>query len=307
MSDIKRMIRIALVLSLLILSFIPEASAEPERARDFWVALVANGFEVPAGEKPFELLVEMNALLASPDPVLRDDVAYGAAVRWVYRKRVLSGEQQKQLVAMWTANLTKGLRDGRPEDAYRRSFSALNLSIMAALDNEATFLSADEHAKLLSDGLAYLEAEPDRRGYDVAAGWLHATAHTADLLKFLARSPKLAKTDQGRLLVAIVKACSSSGVFAWSEDERLAQVIRSVVRRTDADKPVIEAWLARWPAAHKELWKAAPRIDPAGFAALQNIKMVLRAAYTALAADQDLSQDAIDLRQRILQALAAMR
>ena len=286
---------------------VPAPAVPAERARDFWLALVSNGFELPAGEKPFDLLVEMNALLASPDPVLRDDVAYGAAVRWVHRKRLLTAEEQKRLVELWRGNLTKGLGDGRSEDAYRRSYSALNLSIMAALDNDAPFLLPEEHAQLLADALTYLEAEPDRRGYDVSAGWLHAPAHTADLLKFLARSSKLAQADQGRLLDAIVKACSARGVFAWSEDERLAQVIRSVVRRADVDKAAVETWLARWPAAHKDVWKAAPRIDPAGFAALQNVKMTLRAAYVALAADQDLSPASSDIRQRILQVLAAMR
>lgn len=302
------MIRIALVLFLCTMSFVPEAPAgRSERGRDFWVALVASGFEVPAGEKPFELLVEMNALLASPDPVLRDDVAYGAAVRWVYRKRLLTPLEQTQLMDMWRANLTKGLRAGRAEDAYRRSFSALNLSVLAALDNEAPFLSSDRFARLLSDALVYLETEPDRRGYDAGAGWLHATAHTADLLKFLARSPRLTKDDDARLLAGVAKACASSAAFTWGEDERLAQVVRSLVRRADLDNPAFEKWLAQWPAAHKDLWRNAPRIDPDRFAAVQNIKMVLRAAYTALSGDEDLSPDAIGLRQGILQTLSTMR
>jgi Protein of unknown function (DUF2785) len=195
---------ITTTLSLFLLLSVADATGStgrpPERAPEFWKELIATNFEVPVGEQPFQLLLEMNALLGSPDPVLRDDVAYGAAVRWAYRKRLLSHEQQKQLVAMWSGNLTRGLRDGRLEDAYRRSFSALNLSVMAALDNEAPFLSPVEFARLLSDALAYLEAEPNRGGYDVTAGWLHAAAHTADLLKFLARSSKLTRGDQARLL-----------------------------------------------------------------------------------------------------------
>jgi hypothetical protein len=302
------MMRNALALSLVVAAVIPTPPRESsERPREFWVSLATSGLEVPAGEKPFDLLLEMNTLLASPDPVLRDDVAYGAAARWVFRRRLLTPDEQKRLVDMWSRNLTEGLRGGRSEDAYRRSFSALNLSIMAALDNEASFLSSEDHAKLLSDALTYLDAERDRRGYDVDDGWVHATAHTADLLKFLARSSKLTRADQARVLEALAKTCLTRGVFTWAEDERLAQVVRSVVRRADVDSEAVSAWLAQWPAAHKDLWKAAPRIDPARFAALQNIKMVLRAAYTALAADQDLSPDAAAVRERILQTLAAMR
>jgi cyclase len=48
--------------------------------RPFWLSIVKSSYTVPPGEKPFDLLMEMDALLGSPDPVLRDDVAYGAQV-----------------------------------------------------------------------------------------------------------------------------------------------------------------------------------------------------------------------------------
>jgi len=308
MGDIGPMIRCVLIFALCVLSFGRPTSAEPsERTREFWQGLVASGFEVPAGEKAFDLLVEMHVLLGSPDPVLRDDVAYGATVRWVYRARLLTADEQTRLVRIWSANLAKGLRDGRTEDAYRRSFSALNLSVLAALDNEAPFLSTDDFARLVSDALVYLDAEPDRRGYDAASGWLHATAHTADLLKFLARSPKLTTADQARLFDAVANACTASPAFAWGEDERLAQVLRSLVRRADLDAPMFDTWLARWPAAHKRLWTDAPRIDAARFAAIQNVKTTVRAAYVALAADHDLSPASADARQRMLQMLTTLR
>ena len=41
-----------------------------------------------------------------------------------------------------------------------------------------------------NDALAYLAAELDLRGIEPRVGWIHATAHTADLLKFLARNPR---------------------------------------------------------------------------------------------------------------------
>ena len=44
-----------------------------------WLALRASGFALQPGQSAEALLLEMNALLASPDPVLRDDVAFAAA------------------------------------------------------------------------------------------------------------------------------------------------------------------------------------------------------------------------------------
>ena len=53
--------------------------------RSDWIALAKGGFALPAGRTAAELLAEMNPLLAMNDPVLRDDVAYGAAERWILR------------------------------------------------------------------------------------------------------------------------------------------------------------------------------------------------------------------------------
>lgn len=278
------------------------------RDRAFWLAIAEQKYAVPAGETPADLLAEMNDLVGSTDPALRDEVAYGAAVRWMYRQRLLTPEQVKSIVRMWTANLSAGLGEDGTDTVFRRSFSALNLSVAAALDNEAPFLTPAEHELLLSAALDYLARERDTRGYDRTKGWIHTPAHTADLLKFLARSPKLPADGQRRLLAAVSDKCAAVGhAFVWGEDERLAEVVRSIVRRPDLDVTGFEAWVAQFPAAHQTLWAKAPAIDPDAFPAVQNVKALLRAAFAALSADEDLSPAAVGVRQQILRALAKMR
>ena len=170
----------------------PAQAAGNGRSRDYWVAIRASDFAVPEGEQPFSLLLEMNELLGSTDPVLRDEVAYSAAARWVYRKRLLSAEQNRELLALWRANLSMGLGEGGTDSVLRRSFSALDLSLLTALDNEAPFLTQEDFDGLLRDTLDYLASERDTRGYHPEKGWMHAAGHTADVLKFMARSPRLA-------------------------------------------------------------------------------------------------------------------
>jgi hypothetical protein len=41
-------------------------------SRSDWIALANGGFAVPAGRDAVGMLVEMNTLLASEDPILRD-------------------------------------------------------------------------------------------------------------------------------------------------------------------------------------------------------------------------------------------
>jgi hypothetical protein len=78
------------------------------------------------------------------------------------------------------------------------------------------------YRRLLDAAFAYLRDERDLRGFEPRVGWIHATAHTADLLKFLARDPRFSRPDQGRLLEAVWVRLAASGapVFTHAEDER---------------------------------------------------------------------------------------
>ena len=294
------------MLSLVALVF-STSPAQPRHDRTFWVSIIEHKYQVPAGEDPFTLLTEMNALLGSTDPVLRDDVAYTSAARWILRGRLLTGEQQKALLAEWLKNLTLGLGERGTDTVFRRSFSALNLSILAARDNESPFLSQTEFEDFLARTISYLEQEHDTRGFDAAKGWIHTPAHTADTLKFLARNTKLPAASQAQLLSAVTAKCQAvDHVFTWGEDERLAQVVRSIVRRQDFDGGGFERWLAGLPATHRQLWAKGPAIDPAAFPPVQNVKQLLRAAFVALSSDKDLPVAAERARQQLLTTLAQM-
>jgi hypothetical protein len=295
-------------IGLLALASASPPPGESSRPREFWTAIAEHDYAVPEGSRPFDLLLETNELLGSPDPVLRDQVAYGAAARWIVRQRLLTADQSRQLVELWSANLRQGIGERGTDSVLRRSFSALDLSLLAALDNEAPFLDRASFDRLLAAALGYLDAERDTRGYDPATGWMHAAGHTADLLKFLARSPRLAVADQRRLLDAVARKCATFGEpFVWGEGERLAQVGRSIARRGDLDRTAFTAWLAAFPERHRELWAKAPAIEVERYVAVENAKSMLRAAYAALAMDEDLGAAAQEVRAELLGVLSRMR
>src|SRR6476469_891387 len=53
--------------------------------REFWRGIAKHHYEVPSGESASALAGELSAMLASPDPELRDDLAYSILARWIYR------------------------------------------------------------------------------------------------------------------------------------------------------------------------------------------------------------------------------
>lgn len=271
-----------------------------------WAALRASNFTVPQGQTAFGLLRQMNSLVGSTDPFLRDNVAYEAAARWIYTAGLLSANEQREMLALWTASLQAGLGQRGDDSAFRRSFSALNLSVLASRDNAAPYLSQEEFDRFLAAVLDYLSRERDTRGYDASKGWIHATAHTADVLKFLSRNVKLPVPAQSRVLAAIGEKCRTFGeVFQWSEDARLAQPIVSLAKRADFDKAALDAWLASINAQRSKVWAKAPAIDPVEFVQLQNLTLVLRAAYVALALDPSPAVE--PARASLLDTLRALR
>ena len=238
---------------------------------------------MPAGESAFGLVSEAVSFLGSPDTEWRDDVGYGVVASCVYQKKRLTPGERRELVARLSDNLRRGIGESGTDSVLLRSFSALDLSVFAALEDADPALDEAGYRKLLDDALAYLRDERDLRGLEPQLGWIHATAHTADLLKFLARDPRFTAADQVRLLDAAWSKMTAPGtpVFTHAEDERLAAALLSVVRRPDFDPTILDPWLARFVALEKQVWSKAPP-DPQTLDASQNARNLLRSLYVLL-------------------------
>lgn len=282
--------------------------AAQTRTRDDWVALAKSGFVLPPGVRAVVVLIEMNTLLGSPDPVLRDEVAYSAAARWILRDSIVDVADLRRLLALWTSNLDDGLGDAGDDRTLKRSFSALCLSVAAAR-HATTAVFTDEEAQRLTERLVdYLDRERDLRGLDPGLGWIHATAHAADALKFLARGRGWSPATLGRVLqVTRGKILEHDGVFIWGEAERLAAMLHAAVRRPDAELARLAPWLEQWEGDHQALWAKGPHVDRAAYARVENAKQLLRALHALLAMEATPSAPAVAARQVVLTTLARLR
>ncbi|MBV9330860.1 MAG: hypothetical protein JOZ55_04835, partial [Alphaproteobacteria bacterium] len=76
------------------------------RNPEFWRTIAKNDYAVPAGMTAAALSRPLIEMLGSPDPEIRDEIAYTSLAQWIYQKRLLSDEDLRPVIAELLANLT---------------------------------------------------------------------------------------------------------------------------------------------------------------------------------------------------------
>ena len=285
-----------------------ELSTAERRGKAFWLELARN-CAIQPGESAAHLMNEAVSLLGSRDPQWRDDVGYGVVAACVYQSRRLAPAERRTLIHTLTTNLRRGIGEVGTDSVLVRSFSALDLSVLAALELVDPVLDDSGYRQLLDDAFAYLHDERDLRGLEPGIGWIHATAHTADLLKFLARDRRFTVADQRRLLDAAWAKMTTPGIPVWThaEEERLADTLRSVLRRTDFDAANLDPWLARFVALEQQVWAQVP-LDAARLDASQNARHLLQSFFVLLSLPKpEPTPGQAVARQNVLTTLQSIR
>jgi len=236
--------------------FATAANAQAAHGKEYWRAIAAKKYEVPEGEKAFGLAKELSGYLKSSDAELRDDLAYSILAEWILEKNAFSADELLALEAEWRGNLNAGIGESGTDSVFGRSFSALCLAAIAEREAKTPFLGEERYRKLLDAALNYLKDEKDLRGFDEKKGWIHATAHTADLLAALVRHPSFTEQDQGNVLKAIgLRIETAHVIFAFGEQDRLANVLAAMAGRGDFYEAGFEAWLHQMDKADFSIWK----------------------------------------------------
>lgn len=161
----------------------------PTHDRQFWRDIAKNKYAVPQGQSAFPLAQELSSYLASPDPELRDDIAYSILDVWIVYRNHLSTPELLSLLVEWQSNLRSGIGETSTDSVLKRSFSALCLAALAERDLKSPFLGDARFRTFLDEALTYFKDERDLRGFDPAKGWIHATANPASCKQSPTASP----------------------------------------------------------------------------------------------------------------------
>jgi hypothetical protein len=262
--------------------------------RQYFRDIAAHQFAIPPGASAFALAQQLMGWLASSDPTLRDDLAYTILDVWT-RHGQLTGPQLLTLLPQLQQNLISGIGESGTDSVFQRSFSALTLASFAERDLEQPFLSPAQYRALLAGAVTYLHDERDTRGFDPAKGWIHSTAHTADLLAALARNPLFAPADQQTLFAAVEQRLASAGrIYTFGEQDRLAVALLCVITRDDFQLAAFQSWLESLQQ-DSTVWQHSPP-DPTQLAFFENHTYLLEALLARMPTQTPLSPAATQAR-----------
>lgn len=241
------------------------------------------------------LALRLLGCLSSPDPALRDGIAYEALTAWLRGNALEAGTRvqlRDDLYAMLQATDAEG---------FARPFAALVLSEVARTDRIAPWMTPAERVAMVDQAVAYLRSVQDYRGFDNAQGWRHGVAHGSDWLMQLALNPALERAQLESMLAAIAAQAvpESAHAYVFGEPGRLARPVLYIAKRgvlVDADW---SGWFLGLPARIGERDKAYS--DTAWLARRHDLLAFLTSVY--LEADQSADASIKALKAPVVLAL----
>ena len=182
--------------------------------------------------------------LGSPDPALRDGIAFEGLTAW------LRGKQLDETTRRALRTRLYALLDAEDTDGFQRPFAALVLSEVARTDRIEPWMSAQERDAMVSRAADYVSSVRDYRGFDNAQGWRHGVAHGSDWLMQLALNPALDRAQADRILaaVAVQAVPESAHAYVFGEAGRLARPVVYVAQRGLLSEAEWIAWFGALPA-----------------------------------------------------------
>ena len=274
--------------------------------KTFWKTIRKNEYAIPEGYTAENLAPKLLSCFASPDPELRDDLAYSILTEWVDHD-FYTYKQIREMMIVLSSNLEIGIGEKDTDSVFLRTFSILALALMIYHDNNKSFLKADEVETLLEKGLEYLHAEKDPRGYIQIKGWAHALAHTADLMLVLAENRHTNIDQHIKILDGIAKKLinSTDWVYLHGEDDRLSAVVIAILQRNLIELPHIEEWLSSLATPVNGFWKGA-WIKEDATRAFFNLRNFLRSLYLQITREDNL-ENKTQLQELMLKTMQSLK
>jgi hypothetical protein len=225
----------------------------------------------------------LTACLASPDPFLRDQIAF-EGLSHMLRARRLSISTQTALINDVLPRL-----DSADPRGFERPFAALALSELVRAERLDPHFTDAMRADVFERALAYFRSVRDYRGFDQREGWRHGVAHGADTLVQLAVNQNTTREQLLRIRDAIGEQIAPEGHFyIYGESERLARPILFMAQRGLITEAEWTAWFAALVPGGDAVFSSQQ-----GLARRHNVNAFLQVVYLNARLSQNTEDDAL--------------
>lgn len=178
--------------------------------------------------------------LASPDPKLRDDIAFEQLSTWAR-----AGKLEAATLQRLRADLVAVLNAKPDATGVHQPFAVLTLAEVARADRLQPFMTTEQRADLVEHAARFLGSMRDYRGFTPGEGWRHGVAHGADLALQLGMNDALTAAQRQQLLAAITAQVPADHrhAYRFGEGQRLARAALNIQLRLNPDDAAWAAWL----------------------------------------------------------------
>jgi hypothetical protein len=202
--------------------------------------LKAQEFEGIASDDRQALAQRLLDCLASPDPALRDGIAYEALTHWMR-----GGQLQVKTLRALLGRL-QGMLGSTDPEGFEAPFAALVLSELARTDRIKPWLKPHQRGHLVQAAADFLAGVDDYRGFAEGEGWRHGVAHGADLALQLIVNPEVTRAQVDQLVRAVLTQIvpAHAHFYRFGEPERLARPILFAASRGLHSSEELQQWIS---------------------------------------------------------------
>lgn len=249
------------------------------------IQLKDNKFELADPKIKAELAAQLMHCLASPDPLLRDGIAFSALSQWL-RADSFSSSFYQQLFTSLLDTLQGNVID---EIGIYQPFAALVLSEVVRVDRITPYLDDIQRQQVVDVISQYLHSIKDYRGFDEHIGWRHGVAHSADVMLQLALNPAINKAQLDKMLNVLAGKINPSEdhFYIYGEPQRIAMAVVYIFLKNQHSVTEWENWLEKVTnPLPLSTWGNAYQSQQ-GLAKLHNTQSFLRAFYALIKASKN--------------------
>jgi hypothetical protein len=242
------------------------------------------------GEKAYTLVEKMLPFIGHEDPHVRDDIVYVCLA--IVSERLTHDERSKLLdIYLSREFLFYQIKSTEEGDALRRTFTLLQLAVLLYYHHQEQITDPVFVDKIADALTQYLGQENVLKGYDEQMGWIHAIAHSADVLGQLLVAKELKEEKQVALLDAFVsKFQEAHYTYIDNEDERLVTALEKGWKSGHLKEEVIRDFIGKLPMYE------SPSHYKGLFVVQNNVKHLLRSLFFRF-------EDQVDWVEDIRQAM----